>query len=329
MTSQTEKAARFIGLHRPGSPLLLPNPWDRGSAKLLASLGFQALATTSSGFAATLGRSDGSVSRDEALAHAAAIVAATDLPVSADLENCFADDPGGVAQTVALAAATGLAAARSRTTPATTMSPFMTSGWRPSGSRPPSRPRMPGLPVSCSPPAPRTTCTGARTWRGRHPAAGVPGGGGRRAVRPRTDSPERHQAAGHRGGPSGERSRDARHPARARACRGRGEPGLGRRRAGLRRPRGAGRRRQLSSATREPTATSKAPQWEGALSRACCSAGPARLPERGPSTRTTALRPAQASAISSCGRDDSTVTARRKACRSAGESLASTRSSLA
>ena len=109
MTSQTEKAARFLGLHRPGSPLLLPNPWDRGSAKVLASLGFRALATTSSGFASTLGRSDGSVSRDEALAHAAAIVAATDLPVSADLENCFADDPGGVAQTVALAAETGLA----------------------------------------------------------------------------------------------------------------------------------------------------------------------------------------------------------------------------
>ena len=109
MTNQTERAARFLGLHRPGSPLLLPNPWDQGSAKLLASLGFQALATTSSGFAVTLGRSDGSVSRDEALAHAAAIVAATDLPVSADLENCFADDPGGVAQTVALAVETGLA----------------------------------------------------------------------------------------------------------------------------------------------------------------------------------------------------------------------------
>jgi 2-methylisocitrate lyase-like PEP mutase family enzyme len=109
MTSQTEKTARFRELHRPGSPLLLPNPWDRGSARVLASLGFQALATTSSGFAATLGRSDGSVSREEALAHAAAIVAATDLPVSADLENCFADDPGGVAQTVALAAETGLA----------------------------------------------------------------------------------------------------------------------------------------------------------------------------------------------------------------------------
>ena len=109
MTTQTEKTERFLGLHRPGDPLLLPNPWDQGSAKLLAFLGFQALATTSSGFALTLGRPDGSVSRDEALAHAAAIVAATELPVSADLENCFADDPGGVARTVTLAAQTGLA----------------------------------------------------------------------------------------------------------------------------------------------------------------------------------------------------------------------------
>lgn len=89
--------------------MLIPNPWDQGSAKILASLGFQALATTSSGFAATLGRFDGSVSLDEALAHAAAIAAATDLPVSADLENCFADDPEGVAHTVRLAAQTGLA----------------------------------------------------------------------------------------------------------------------------------------------------------------------------------------------------------------------------
>jgi 2-methylisocitrate lyase-like PEP mutase family enzyme len=104
-----QRAARFRELHRPGAPLLLPNPWDAGSARLLASLGFAALATTSSGFAATLGRLDGSVSRDEALGHAAAIVAATGLPVSADLENGFADEPGEVAETVTLAAATGLA----------------------------------------------------------------------------------------------------------------------------------------------------------------------------------------------------------------------------
>ena len=87
----------------------MPNPWDAGIAKLLASLGFEALATTSSGHAGTLGRLDYGVTRDQALAHAAGIVAASDLPVSADLENGFADDPAGVAETVRAAAATGLA----------------------------------------------------------------------------------------------------------------------------------------------------------------------------------------------------------------------------
>jgi 2-methylisocitrate lyase-like PEP mutase family enzyme len=89
--------------------LLLPNPWDAGSAKILASLGYEALATTSSGHAATFGRLDGSVPRDQAIAHAADIVAATPLPVSADLENCFADTPEGVAHTIELAVAAGLA----------------------------------------------------------------------------------------------------------------------------------------------------------------------------------------------------------------------------
>jgi 2-methylisocitrate lyase-like PEP mutase family enzyme len=109
MTEQAEKARRFLALHRGERPLLLPNPWDRGSAKLLASLGFQALATTSSGYAATLGRLDGSVTRDEAVGHAASIVEATDLPVSADLENAFADEPAGVADTMRRALQAGLA----------------------------------------------------------------------------------------------------------------------------------------------------------------------------------------------------------------------------
>ncbi|MEY2476045.1 MAG: hypothetical protein QOG87_1360 [Actinomycetota bacterium] len=100
---------RFLALHRPGAPLLMPNPWDVGSARLLASLGFEALATTSSGFAATLGRLDGSVARDEAIAHGAALAAATDVPISADLENGFADDPAEVAETVRLAIGAGLA----------------------------------------------------------------------------------------------------------------------------------------------------------------------------------------------------------------------------
>ena len=107
--SHSDKVATFRSLHVPGRPLLMPNPWDQGSARLLLSLGFQALATTSSGFAATLGRLDGSVTRDEALAHAASIVGAVDAPVSADLENGFADDPDAVAETAAGARAAGLA----------------------------------------------------------------------------------------------------------------------------------------------------------------------------------------------------------------------------
>jgi 2-methylisocitrate lyase-like PEP mutase family enzyme len=102
-------AERFLALHRPGAPLLLPNPWDVGSARLLASLGFEALATTSGGFAATLGRLDGDVTREEALAHAAQIAGATPLPVSADLENGFGDAPEEVAATVRGALAAGLA----------------------------------------------------------------------------------------------------------------------------------------------------------------------------------------------------------------------------
>jgi 2-methylisocitrate lyase-like PEP mutase family enzyme len=99
----------FLALHVHGRPLLMPNAWDIGSAKVLASLGFEALATTSSGHAATLGRLDGSVTRDEAIAHARDLALATGLPVSADLENCFADDPEGVAETVRLASEAGLA----------------------------------------------------------------------------------------------------------------------------------------------------------------------------------------------------------------------------
>jgi 2-methylisocitrate lyase-like PEP mutase family enzyme len=109
MTVESERAEHFLALHRPGQPLLIPNPWDAGSARLLASLGFEALATTSSGFAATLGRLDGRVTADEALSHAALIVEATELPVSADLENLFADSAEGVAETARGAVAAGLA----------------------------------------------------------------------------------------------------------------------------------------------------------------------------------------------------------------------------
>ena len=109
MHERAGKTARFRALHQLERPLLLANAWDVGSARLLAWLGFEALASTSSGFAASLGRGDYSVSRDEALAHAAALVAASELPVSADFENGFADDPAGVAETVRLAVEVGLA----------------------------------------------------------------------------------------------------------------------------------------------------------------------------------------------------------------------------
>jgi 2-methylisocitrate lyase-like PEP mutase family enzyme len=109
MATQAEKAHRFAQLHRGATPLLIPNPWDAGSAKVLVALGFQALATTSSGFAATVGRLDGSVTVDEAVAHAAAIAAATDVPVSADFENAFADSLSAVATNVTRAVATGIA----------------------------------------------------------------------------------------------------------------------------------------------------------------------------------------------------------------------------
>jgi 2-methylisocitrate lyase-like PEP mutase family enzyme len=98
----------FRELHRPGTPLVMPNPWDVGSARVLVTLGFAALATTSSGFAATLGKLDGQVGRDAAVAHAAELAAAVPVPVSADLENGFADDPAGVATTVEAAAATAI-----------------------------------------------------------------------------------------------------------------------------------------------------------------------------------------------------------------------------
>lgn len=102
------KAERFRALHEREGAFIIPNPWDAGSARLLARLGFEALATTSSGFANSLGRLDGQVSRDEAIEHGRGLAAVTELPVSADLENCFADDPAEAAATILLAAEAGL-----------------------------------------------------------------------------------------------------------------------------------------------------------------------------------------------------------------------------
>ena len=110
LTAQTARAVRFHFLHaRPGA-FVIPNPWDAGSARLLAAQGFEALATTSAGFAFSLGRPDaeGAVDRDDTLTNVRAIVEATPLPVSADLENGFGDDPDTCAETIRLAARAGL-----------------------------------------------------------------------------------------------------------------------------------------------------------------------------------------------------------------------------
>jgi len=101
-----EKAEAFRALHE-GDPFIIPNPWDAGSAKVLAGLGFKALASTSSGFAFTLGRRDGGITLDEVLAHTTALATATDLPVSVDLENGYGPDPEDAARAIARAAEAG------------------------------------------------------------------------------------------------------------------------------------------------------------------------------------------------------------------------------
>jgi 2-methylisocitrate lyase-like PEP mutase family enzyme len=106
VSSQKERAARFEALHA-GEPFVIPNPWDAGSARVLEGLGFQALATTSSGFAFTLGRRDGRSTLDEVAAHVESLVRATDLPVSVDLENGYAEGPGVAITRIAEAGAVG------------------------------------------------------------------------------------------------------------------------------------------------------------------------------------------------------------------------------
>ena len=126
----------FADLHQSGC-FVIPNPWDIGSARMMAALGAKALATSSAGYAFTLGRPDmGRVTRDEMLAHAQDMVAATDLPVSGDFENGFGDDPDTVAETVRLAGEVGLSAGSCR------------GGWVGRVARAPSSPSMPGICMS-------------------------------------------------------------------------------------------------------------------------------------------------------------------------------------
>jgi 2-methylisocitrate lyase-like PEP mutase family enzyme len=107
--SQAEKGAAFRALHHREGAFIIPNPWDVGTARLLAQLGFEALATTSAGYAFSIGTRDNTVGREQMMLHVADVVSATELPVSADLENGFGDDPETVAETIRLGAAAGLA----------------------------------------------------------------------------------------------------------------------------------------------------------------------------------------------------------------------------
>jgi 2-methylisocitrate lyase-like PEP mutase family enzyme len=108
MRTQVEKANLFKALHKQDGAFIIPNPWDVATARLLEHLGFQALATTSAGYAFSRGQQDNTVSRDEMMSHLSDITSATHLPISADLGNCFGDDPSTVAETIRLAAAAGI-----------------------------------------------------------------------------------------------------------------------------------------------------------------------------------------------------------------------------
>src|SRR5262245_48754706 len=108
MRDQSEKAKIFRALHERDSAFIIPNPWDVGTARLLAHFGFEALATTSAGFAFSVGQRDNTVGRDEMIAHVGAIASATPLPVSADLRNGFGDEPETAAETIRLAALAGV-----------------------------------------------------------------------------------------------------------------------------------------------------------------------------------------------------------------------------
>jgi 2-methylisocitrate lyase-like PEP mutase family enzyme len=111
MRTQLQKGMTFRGLHERDYAFIIPNPWDVGTSRLLAHLGFEALATTSAGYAFSVGQQDHAITRDQMMEHVRAIVPSTDLPLSADLENCYGDDPETVAGTIALAGAAGLVGA--------------------------------------------------------------------------------------------------------------------------------------------------------------------------------------------------------------------------
>ena len=220
------QAAAFLALHRERSPLLLPNPWDIGTAKILVSLGFEALATTSSGFAATLGRTDGSVTPTRRSLTALRSPPEPVCPCGADLENGFADEPDGVAETVRRAVEAGLAGC--------SIEDYSPAGLFDLGlarSASPPRPKLhtEGHARSCSRPGPRTTYVAT-------PTSTTPSPGSRRSRRqaPTFLSDRRRRAGCHRvdhrrGRPPDQRDRSTGPTVDQRATRARCEPRVDRR----------------------------------------------------------------------------------------------------
>ena len=202
-----ERAAIFKALHARDGIFLIPNPWDVGTARMLAALGFEALATTSAGHAFSLGQDDNTLTREATLAHAREIVAATDLPVSADLGNGFGDDPDAVAETIRLAGETGLAGASVEDATNQDARPVYESSWPSSACARRVRSR------ACV--AGAAGAHGARRELHRRPpgsgrhdqeAAGVSGRGRRRALRAGTEDDRGREDGRASGGPAGERA---------------------------------------------------------------------------------------------------------------------------
>lgn len=163
MDAQARKAQTFKALHEKPGIFVIPNPWDAGSAKMLASLGYQALATTSAGYAFSQGKADGALSLEETLANVRAIVAATDLPVAVDLENGFSDDPAESAKACCVPPKRVRSVVRSKTRRVVRMCRSIASNtpWR--ASKPPLLPCARCHFLSFSPRVRRTICTAILT----------------------------------------------------------------------------------------------------------------------------------------------------------------------
>ncbi len=198
----------FYVLHTRAHAFAIPNPWDVGTARVLAHLGFEALATTSAGFAFSAGLPDGAMERDATLAHAAAIVAATDLPVSADLENGFGDAPEDAAETIRLGAAAGLAGGSIEDSSRRADRALYDVDRAADRIRAAAE-VIRGLPFRFNAHRAGREFSGgpARPRRHHSSIAGLPGGGGRRAIRARAHDTRRDRDRGAVGRPARQRPR--------------------------------------------------------------------------------------------------------------------------